>query len=229
MQRLTCLWLGISFSALALPAQALDLDTFTDPFTTALETNPGDLPAMSTEVGGAGFLFDQRVTTLQAPTGGPGLANSFLAIDGGTGQLGFINNSNVTGSAFEILYTSAVGEDLTDGGINSVFEIDVAFSDIAAPEMAQLTVSVTDGGSDSSFFSTGFAGPGTLVIPFGEFSSDVDFGDIVSLSLGLDASGVSAPDVVINSVSTAIPEPGTYGALAVGVLGLLILRRRLQR
>ncbi|MGF1485219.1 MAG: PEP-CTERM sorting domain-containing protein [Opitutales bacterium] len=221
---------ALTACALALPAQALVIDTFTDAFTSPLETDPGGSDVSSSEAGGAGFLFEERETALDSPLGAPAFSASVLEIDETSGQLGFSNEPFVTTSFFEIEYTSSSGEDLTDGGLNSIFEFDLSFSDVMTPDSGSLFVIVVDGDTDDSSVEVFFTGPATLTVAFSEFDSEVDFSDITSFRFQVALSDVDAPDLTFDEIRTAVPEPATFAAIfAAFVLGVSVLRRRVSR
>lgn len=220
--------LALTACAFTHACHALIIDDFTDGITGGeLTTAPGSGTDTAIDAAPTGVLFDTREWFLFEPVGTTGLAESSLDVNTTIGVLTFSNDPDVTESAFEISYTS-LGEDLTDGGLNAVFELDVFFSDVTPPDFATLTISVVDGDFDPpDTASVDFDVAGTVSIAFADFAPTTDFTDITFVSVLVEAVGVDAPDILFDEFRTNVPEPATYAAIFGGLaLALGIARRR---
>ncbi len=226
--------LALAACAVAQSSQALVIDDFSDGFAGgALVTVPGGGTA-STPAPDAltALAFEQRTAVLETPVGTPGLSESTLDIVTGPDVLTFINDPDTTSSGFTLAYGNDVAPftDLTAGGNNFIFEFDVSFSDVSSPQSALFIIEVEDEDGDSSVAAIGVGLAGTYAITFAAFSNAIDFDRIDNLFLQVDASGVDAPDIIIDEFRAAVPEPATYAAFfGIAALGLALLRRRLTR
>lgn len=122
-----------------------------------------------------------------------------------------LNNSLMTGTFASL--------DLTDGGVNSLFSLDVGFADITT----HFEVVVAD--STGSFGVTkAVTSPKQQKFFFTEFLG-IDFTDVRSIQLNI--SGDDAFDVGVNHFAAiAIPEPLSTTAWSAVVLSLFFGRRR---
>ncbi len=215
----------------AQSAHALIIDDFTTGISGPLVSVPGG-PSIGVINAYAPTGFDTRRVTVGPPTGTPGLAVSSLDIVTAPGLLTFVNDPDVTNSSFELVYSapSTAGVDLTDSSLNSVFQLDIFFSDVAPPQFGEIALLVRDGSSNVGVASVNFDVAGVYSISFASFSGSLDFTDIVTVDLDVRTNSVDAPDVIVEEFRTAVPEPSTYAALfGAAALGLALLRRRFRR
>ncbi|MGF1485218.1 MAG: PEP-CTERM sorting domain-containing protein [Opitutales bacterium] len=205
---------------------ALIIDDFSSAITGGpLETTPVSGLDSAFDSSPGGVLFDERDWALIEPTGTPGLAVSSLEVNTVIEGLSFFNDPDVSSSAFEVNYFSSEGIDLTADGLNSIFEVEIFFSDIAPPQSAEIEIFAEDGTGTVGSASVLFDVAGTYSVAFAAFDGPVDFTDVTAVGFTVFAEDVDAPDVVIDEFRTAVPEPATYAAL-FGILALAVVRLR---
>ncbi|MCH2183726.1 MAG: hypothetical protein MK108_17140 [Mariniblastus sp.] len=109
--------------------------------------------------------------------------------------------------------------DLTDGGTNSLFSLDVLFADVTT----QFEVVVTD--ADGTFgVAKVVTQPEETEFLFSEFTG-IDFSEVLSIELVI--SGQDGFDVGINHfAAVAIPEPFSTSFWGTGLIALWAGRRR---
>ncbi|MFP5273715.1 PEP-CTERM sorting domain-containing protein [Coleofasciculus sp.] len=112
---------------------------------------------------------------------------------------------------------SGLNADLTGGGMNGVFSLDIVSVDL----QALVTLAVTDSGGDTASLSKAALSEGSAVFNFNTFNNamDTDFSDVESISLTV--GGPQEVDFAADSLVTTVapvPEPLTIlgSGLALG-------------
>jgi len=119
------------------------------------------------------------------------------------------------------------GVDLTEGGVNSAFEIDVLFiDDSQGSSVGTMELFFTDSDGDRGRIIRDFTNllPGMNLFPFSELTGQVDLDSVdeVELTYTLVGNDLTA---VITSFSV-VPEPSTGLLFGSGLGALCLLRRR---
>lgn len=216
---------AIVFSLFLLP-QTAHADIVIDDYTagmTLTQMNVGT--AMNTTMD-ASILGNNRDETVTVTDQGGG---EFFGTIGFSGALDVAQGSldQINGS---VGYSNFSDIDLTEGGLNDVFELRFLSSDINADLAGVVSVTATSGGSSATQFATVPANAGlpqSVYLNFGDFAG-VNFNEIDSVSLNFDFANNPGRDIELGlfSATTLIPEPA--GALFIGVClaGWVQTRRR---
>lgn len=223
--------LALSF---AQGASALTIDSFDDTQEASVDNAPGSPTTLATP----GAFSDERTVSVARATGANDVAISINA--GGGSTLAFSAGASSTGSAL-IEYTAtgggdiAPGVDLTDGGSQDAFGIEIQSGDFSA----DLSLTVRDSNNVSHTATLATPLLPLNVVFFFEFTAftnaGVDLSDVEFLSLGIVA-GSPNTDLVLDLFDTRqgpstpsgpnpVPVPGTVALLGLGLLGFARSRK----
>ncbi len=126
------------------------------------------------------------------------------------------------------------GIDLTDGGSNSLFSLDVAL--LANADLSEIFLRVIDTGGMSSSLSRDVSDLSILLpnlFPFGALDGNADLTSIDSIQLEISLGGEPSQELLtvqINEFSVVpIPEPGTALLMGLGLAGLGAVGRSQRR
>ncbi len=203
----------------ASPSSAAIIDSFDD--AEIVSANSGT-PSDSVTTPAGSFLGTNRVLEANWASGSNAVDGE---IDSGGSSLLNISLGAGTLGSVEVTWDIIAGIDLTAGATLNAIGIEIVFDDLPA----DLTVSVTDGSANSGQSSTttsgGIFAPESLILLFSSFSGSVDFTDITSISLLVDAN-LPASDLQFGFIETTfIPEPSTALLVGFGLTGLGAGRR----
>lgn len=200
-------------------SSALIIDTFDDFISESASS--GNVSEQSNTASGS-FLGTDRSFEVTWSSG-PNSVDA--AIDaGGDSQLGIQWGEDTRGDV-TVLWQNIGGVDLTEGGTQNAIGLELTENDLPV----DITITVTDGSANSgSAFATTTAGPlfPTLeTLLFSSFSGGIDFTDVESIELNVEAADFPGPDFEVAFIAS-VPEPGTVLLLASGLLGLTLWGRR---
>jgi len=126
--------------------------------------------------------------------------------------------NSMTTFTWDGIGTSGLNADLTGGGMNQFFSLDVDTVDLEA----MLTLDVTDSDGDMASLMNTQQSAGNIKFNFNDFSNfaATDFTSVESVSLTVN--GPENTDFVADSLVTSVPEPLTIlgSGLALGFGGL---------
>lgn len=144
--------------------------------------------------------------------GNPGSFNSALIV----GDIRFLFHPGYGGGAHRVQYANGSP---VPGGINS--NTNMGFTPGTGDDFTPITVTVTEVGSDYQYNYS-----------IGSYSNVVTIAQIYAGAIsevGLSGASNGTSSFRNFSVSPiAVPEPSTYAAIALGILGMLLLKRRLD-
>ncbi len=224
-----------SFGAQAAP---ITIDSF-DTASHNADAPIGPIPS-SSEVAGGGILGGYRDIEVDAQTASPSFFETSAEANGG-GTLQFENGVGVHGKAtftwdgndnpLAVDTTGLGGVDLTDGGTNNAFGLDIILIDQPGLEI-MFTVWSTSGVSTFTQIS-GPAGPSTLHFDFSAFTGTADFTDVGAIQLMLTSSqndGIDAEIDLLEATNTSpVPVPAALPLMAGAIGGLFGLNRLRRR
>ncbi len=214
----------------SLSQASLVIDSFSTPqsvkVTSATTANSSTAATMFGDI-----LGGTRTINLNWGTGGTE-ASVNVAADVAN-VLDFNQNSRVQSYA-TIIWDGLAGADLTAGG-NNGFALDVIDLDGAIG----LTITVTSGANSSAYTMNlaSVADIKTQNISFADFTAtgadnDANFASVTSITMKLNGTLVSSADVSLdNFVATKIntvPEPSSIAVLALSLIGVAAIRRRVK-
>ncbi len=170
----------------------------------------------------ASILGGSRETTLNLPALGG--AEFFGLVGFGPGlQMAQGVSDQINGS---FLYDDFGSIDLTEGGSNFGFELELLASDSVAPITNAFSIRITSGGASSivTFDLPGNSDvPSNVRVNFAEFGG-IDLANIDSIELLFDTASAPGTDLFIGGFSV-IPEPAS-GFMVLVLTGLVYRRRR---
>ncbi|MEM6971827.1 MAG: VPLPA-CTERM sorting domain-containing protein [Pseudomonadota bacterium] len=174
----------------------------------------------------SGSPFTTREITT-SKTGGATNASVTAGVNSFDLEFFTISSLPTVSSITSLLYTGS-GVDLSGGGLNDVFIVNVFDSDVAF----DIDVTFTDGvNTDTETISvTGPLSNDTITFSFADFGG-VDFSSIAGLSLVIaSASALDAQFTLLTTIDStppsAVPLPATALLLMAGLGGLAMARRR---
>ena len=214
---------ALATSALVLPQATLAATITIDDFTTnqaAAAPAEGAVPSTST-IAAPEAIGGFRTISLRGDGTGGIFSTTAANVSGGEASLS--NTSGVTGSA--LFQWVPGGVDLTDGGLNDSFVLDVIATDLGTK--FDLTV-------DGTTVSASSGAAGRVVFPFTGFGDLTNANDIslfVSGPANLDTTFnfIGADDLIANPVTppvAAIPLPASGLLLGGLILGAGVVTRR---
>lgn len=230
-------------STMTAQAITFNIDDFSDVQVAQWDphTAPGAPPAvpLGTDTNGplsplSGSPFDDRVLSTTV-TSNPDLGSAEIV--SGTGVLSISKGPNML-ATYYAEYTSATGVDFTALGINDNLAFEVAENN--APN-ADLLFTVTDGAGNTAtlnvlnipFIATG--SPTLFQYDFTAFvqdvgnSADADFTDVQYFRVDVNAADSgNGVDLQLSFFATTsdVPVPAPLGLLGLGLVGLVISRRK---
>lgn len=192
--------------------------------TTTGTFSPGAIVA-STALGG------YRTSKLVVSANPDGQLSQLQISTSSGGKAFFSNGPSVSAIATMLWDANGVGLgslDLTQAGTSNAFRADVLFSD----QNLGYKLTVKDGGSGVSTFTTNLGAILSSTIEISKFSSFIgtaDFTDVESIEMEL--SGPLAQDATFHllETGTTVPEPASlaiWSLIAMAVGGVQVLRRR---
>ena len=173
------------------------------------------------------ILGNQRMETLTVTAQA---GNEFFGAMGFTGEMDVAQGSSdqIIGG---VSYSNFGTLDLTEGGINDVFELGFISSDIDAALTDVVSITVTSGASMATRQITVPANsslPQDLLVSFSHFAG-VDMTAVDSVSLDFDFTGNPGRDFelgLFSARSSAVPEPAALLIMGLGLFAFIGLQRR---
>ena len=205
-------------------AASVVIDDFTDPDPEVVGLSGDASPFTDSVVGSAGVLGGDRdyeaewIGLATIPFG------SSTSIGESRLRLATFAPTDVVEVTLD--YPSAGGADITDGGLNDLFQFDFAFVEGGSSPTLSLDISVTTGTGVGTFtgdIPESPLGPTQYLAAFGDFTGTPDFTDVDSITIAFNTANATAVDFeldrpIITTNRNPLPEPSGVLLLLVGAM-----------
>lgn len=204
-------------------AFALDIDTFSDLSPQVVASPSGLLPSNDTSVAASALGGFRQLTA----AGGTGTLGTIGKVE--DGALAYANSPSSAGSLSVIYDANGAGldgVDLTDGGTATGILFSILYADL--PTQYTITVTGSGVGPLTGTFPSGILEPADaqdVYIDFAAFGGG-NFTNVSAIQFDFEpaTTGIAGNDLILDSITTGVPEPSSIALLALG--GLAMMRRR---
>jgi len=207
-----------SFLLLPVGASATIIDTFDD--AAATTANSGTTTDTTNTLAGSflGTDRDLEADWASGPNDVDGEVDS-----GGSSQLSFAAGPDTLGGV-HVQWNDIGGVDLTLGGTLNGIGVVIDFDDLPVDIQIEVTDGSANTGNLTKTTSGGIFLPETEGFEFSDFSGAVDFEDVETITLWIDAK-FGGTDLQIDFIeSTTVPEPALLALF--GIAGLAVAGRK---